>query len=177
MKKILLLVACFGITLGHAQMQEISKQDKEFAEKAQMNNLMEQKLSEMAMRKGFAPEVKELAQHMLANERGHNLLRELSTNKSIPVYNKLDDEHQKAYNEMDVKSGEEFDKAYTECMVKDHKDALDLYEKQAKKGENTELRAFAINSQPSLVSHRNLAEETCKKLKDKKKDKGMAQTN
>jgi putative membrane protein len=175
MKRLVLLAACFGITLGRAQVQEVSKQDREFAEYAQMANLMEQKLSEMALRKGFSPEVKELAQHVIEdNKRADELLRVLAANRSITILTKLDDKHQKDYDKLSDKVGEDFDKCYTERMLKEHKDAADAYEKEAKKGENTELRAFATNALPNVIHHKNMSDETCKKLK--KKDKEIAQS-
>lgn len=169
MKKLFLLAACFTFTLGRAQVQEVSKQDKEFAEYAQMANLMEQKLSELAMRKGFSPEVKEFAQHVIEdNKRADELLRLLANQRSITILNKLDAEHQKEYDKLSDKVGEDFDKCYTDRMLKEHKEAVDAYEKQTKKGDNTELRAFATNALPNVIHHKNMADETCQKLKKNK---------
>ena len=168
MKKIFLMITCFGVIVLKAQNPEISKQDKEFAEFALNANVAELKFSELATTKGFSPEVKELAQHMLADhKKADDLLKKITTGKSIPSTNQLNEEQQKDYDKMKDMEGEAFDKAYTECMVKDHKKAIDNYEKETKKGENTELRAFAINTLPSLNHHKNLADETCKKIKKK----------
>lgn len=168
MKKLVLLIACIGITTLNAQNPEISKQDKEFAESALMGNLMELKLSELASNKGFSPEVKDLASHMINDHKKNDeVLRQIATNKSIPMGVKLDDAHQKDYDMLSAKEGEDFDKSYAEYMVKEHKSAIDIYDKETKKGENTELRAFATNTLPSLNHHKDMAEETCKKLKKK----------
>lgn len=168
MKKILLIVACLGLMKMQAQNPEISKQDKEFAESALKANMMELKFSELAVTKGFSPAVKELAQHMITDhKKADDLLRELVASKSITVPTELDADNEKDFKKLSDKEGEAFDKAYTEQMATSHKKVIDLYEKETKKGENTELRAFATNTLPSINHHKNMTEQTCKKLKKK----------
>ncbi len=167
-KLILVLIACLGTSPIWAQHPEISDQDKQFAEAALDADLMELKLSEMAVNKGFSPEVKELAQHMIEDhKKADALLKEMAVAKSIPMSTKLDDAQQKEYDKLSDKAGEDFDKSYTDYMVSHHKKTIDLYEKETKKGENTELRAFATNTLPTLNHHRNLSQDLCSKLKKK----------
>jgi len=150
------------------QNPEISEQDREFAEKAMSNSLMKLKLAELATNKGFSKPVKDLATQILNDhKKADDVLREIATNKSIPIQNKLDDDQQKRYNTLADKVGEDFDRAYTDWVVDAHKDAISHYETETKKGENTELRAFATNALPSLVKHKNMAEQTCKKIRKK----------
>ena len=168
MKKIFLLITCFGFSILKAQNTGISKQDKEFAEYALNANITDLKFSEMAMNKGFSPEVKELAQHILTDQKNaDDLLKKITAGKSIFTPTILDEEHQNNFTKLSDKEGEAFDKAYTECMLKSHKKTIDIYEKETKKGENTELRAFATNTLPSLNNYKNLADQTCKKLNKK----------
>lgn len=170
MKRLFVLIACFGFMALQAQNPGVSKQDRAFAEEALEANLWEMKLSQLAVNKGFAPEVKELAQRMAEDhKKADDLLRQLASERSITAPSQLTFKQQDDYKKMSDKEGEAFDKAYTECMLKDHKKTISLYEKETKKGENTELRAFATNALPALNLHRNLADETCKKLQHKKK--------
>jgi len=168
MKKTFLLIACFAMTTLQAQNPEISKQDREFAEFALNTNLVELKFSELATTKGFSPEVKNLAQQIITDhKKADDLLKQITAGKSVSAPTQLSEDQQKDYNKLKDMEGEAFDKAYTDCMVKDHKKAIDQYEKQTKKGNNTELRAFATNTLPSLNHHKNMADETCKKMKKK----------
>lgn len=165
MKKKLLLLACIGIMKLNAQNPGVSQQDKSFAEMALMGNLKELKYSQLALNKGFSPEVKELAQHIVEDhKKADDLLRQITAGKSITVPSALDADEQKDFEKLSNKEGEDFDKAYTDCMVKDHKKTIRAYEKETKKGENTEFRAFATNTLPSIIHHKNMAEETCKKI-------------
>lgn len=168
MKKILLIVACLGLMKMQAQNPEMSKQDKDFAESALKANMMELKFSELAVNKGFSPAVKEMAEHMITDhKKADNLLRQLVASKSITMPTQLDEENEKDFKKLSDKEGEEFDKCYTDKMASSHKEVIELYEKETKKGENTELRAFATNTLPSINHHKNMTEETCKKLKKK----------
>ena len=161
-------MACCSITMLQAQKPGVSEQDKKFTECALKDNLTALKFSELALQKGFSPEVKDLAEHVVADQKkSDDLLRKLATERSIPLVTEMDEAHQKDYKKLSDKEGEAFDMAYTECMAKDHKNTIDAYEKESKKGENTELTAFAINALPGLTHQKNMAEETCKKLKKK----------
>lgn len=151
-----------------AQHPGVSSQDKEFTHCALQANVTELKFSELALRKGFSPEVKELAQHMVNDhKKADALLRELATGRSIALVSDLDEESKKEYEKLSKKEGEAFDRAYTDYVAKEHKKLVSEYEKQSKKGENTELRAYANNTLPSVIHHKNMADETCNKLKKK----------
>lgn len=168
MKKLFLATACFAFVALQAQNPGVSQQDREFVECASMDNLMEMKLSEMGSNKGFAPEVKELSSHMMGDHKKTDAtLQQLASARSITVATQLDEEREKDLKKLSDKEGEAFDMAFTEYVIKSHKKAIDAYEKEAKKGENTELRAFANNSLTGLNHHKNMANETCKKLKSK----------
>lgn len=168
MKKIVLIIACLGVIALQAQNPGVSNQDKEFTEWALRDNMAELKFSEMAMNKGFSPEVKDLARHMLADHKNaDDLLRQLAAGRSIAIPTSISEEHEKEYKKLSDKEGEDFDKCFTEYVRDTHKKAIGNYEKEAKKGENTELRAFANNSLVGLNHHKNMADETSKKLKKK----------
>lgn len=168
MKRAFSYIACL-ICLGlRSQNPEVSKQDREFVACAAMDNLMEIRLSELAGRKGFSPEVKELAIHLSDDHKKTDaLLKQLASARSLTVATELDEEHQKELKKLDDKEGEDFDKCFTDYIVKSHKKAIKEYEKEADKGDNTELRAFANNTLTSMNHHKNLADATCEKLKKK----------
>lgn len=169
MKNTILAIAFSAVGVLQAQNPGISEQDREFVTCASMDNLMEMKLSEMGSNKGFSPEVKELATHMMNDHKKTDAtLTQLASARSMTVATRLDEEREKDLKKLSDKEGEDFDMAFTEYVIKSHKKAIDAYEKEAKKGENTELRAFANNSLTGLNHHKNMADETCKKLKKKK---------
>jgi len=71
------------------------------------------------------------------------------------------------YKKMNDKSASDFDKEYSEKMVKDHKNAVDLFEKAANDGNDSDIKAWASNTLPTLRKHLEHA-EMCKKESDNK---------
>ena len=56
--------------------------------------------------------------------------------------------------------GAEFDKEYAEMMVNDHEDDIKLFEKEAEKGNDGELKAWAASKLPILQHHLQMAKDT-----------------
>ena len=55
-------------------------------------------------------------------------------------------------------SGSDFDKQYMDAQVEAHRKTVDLFEKQANRSGNAELKKFAQNTLPTLRSHLSEAE-------------------
>ena len=72
----------------------------------------------------------------------------------------LSDKSQKKYNDLMEKTGKDFEDAYTDCMVKDHKDAVDKFKKQADKGEDADLKSWAAGKVAALEHHLEMAKAT-----------------
>ena len=66
------------------------------------------------------------------------------------------------------KSGNEFDKDYTSYMVSDHKEDISLFKKQAEKGKDPEVRAWAAGKLSTLEHHLQMAQTTEDFVKNKK---------
>jgi len=65
------------------------------------------------------------------------------------------------------KNGKDFDKAYINMMVDDHKKVISSFEDESKKGSDADIRAFADSTLHTLRHHLQEAEK-CKKM-----EKGM----
>jgi putative membrane protein len=61
-------------------------------------------------------------------------------------------------------TGAEFDRAYMAGQVKDHEDAVALFEKESKDGKDQKLRAWAKETLPTLRHHLKMAREINKTL-------------
>jgi putative membrane protein len=63
----------------------------------------------------------------------------------------------------------DFDRAYLDAMVKEHKKDVSAFDKEAKSGKDDDLKAFAAQTTPTLKSHLQQAEELQKTVKAQKK--------
>jgi putative membrane protein len=52
-----------------------------------------------------------------------------------------------------------FDKAYASQMVKDHEEAVALFEKESSAGKDASLKAFATETLPTLKEHLKMAQD------------------
>ena len=61
-------------------------------------------------------------------------------------------------DELNAKSGKDFDQAYDRMQVKAHREAVALFEAYSKSGEDSELKTWAGKTLPHLREHLNMAE-------------------
>lgn len=143
-----------------------AEKDAEFAVKATVAGLFEVKAAELALVSSSNADVKALAEMMKTDHAAANSeLSGLVKQKGISVPDTMDSEHSKKYYDLMEKKGKDFDKAYTEMMVKGHKDVIDFFEKQEKNGTDQELRSWATAKLPTLRHHLEMAESTEDKVK------------
>lgn len=148
--------------------------DTEFAVKAADAGMLEVQLGELAQQKGVSKEVKDLGKMMVDDHsKANEELKALAQTKNISLPTSLSEKCQKKYNELAEKSGKDFDDAFTDHMVKDHKDDLDLFKKQAEKGDDPDLSQWAAGKVPTLEHHLDMAKTAEKIVDDNKKSSGM----
>jgi putative membrane protein len=80
-------------------------------------------------------------------------LQTLATSKSITLPTAMDQKHQSAMTKLGGESGAAFDRDYMKQMVNDHEKTLSLLQKQADKGTDADLKAFAAKMVPIVQGH------------------------
>jgi len=91
-------------------------------------------------------------------------LKALAAEKHIVIPDNMSEKCQKEVSDLEEKKGKEFDKAYADLMVKDHKDDIDEFKKESEKGNDAQVSAWAKNKIPVLEHHLMMAEDAQKKL-------------
>jgi putative membrane protein len=71
----------------------------------------------------------------------------------------LDSTHQSKLDTLKGLQGKDFTKQYHSDQVKAHKDAVDLFQRYAKGGDNPDLKAWAAKTQPALEHHLKMAQD------------------
>jgi len=133
--------------------------DTEFAVAAADGSMFEVQLGQLALTKASSPKVKAFAQSMVDDHtKANEELKTLAQTKNITLPSTISEEKQKDYDKLAEKSGPEFDKAYSEFMVKDHKDDVDQFKKAAEKCEDAEIKSWAAEKLPVLEGHLSMAE-------------------
>jgi putative membrane protein len=120
--------------------------------------MMEVAAGKLAAQKGLDPAVKEFGQKMVTDHTAANdQLKSLADSKQILLPPSLSPDENAALGKLEGLTGTDFDKAYSQMMVKDHVEDISEFEKEVKKGQDAEVKAFAENTLPTLRHHLMLA--------------------
>ncbi|MHA4895215.1 DUF4142 domain-containing protein [Pedobacter sp. PWIIR3] len=132
----------------------VDQMDIDFAKKAAVGGMAEVEFGKLAQEKSTNAKVKEFAT-MMVNDHGkaNGELMAIATSKSIALPTSLDDEHMKKKEELQSKSGMDFDKAYVAAMVEGHNKTLALMQDAAQNCKDSELKAFAAKTAPVVKAH------------------------
>ncbi len=150
---------------------DMSKErDEEFMMKASEANLGGIALGQLAVQKATNPEVKSFAQMVVdAHMKSQSELTALAAKKSIAVPLAATQDVQDAVKNMSDKTGLDFDKDFSDRMVRGHKDAIDKYENMANNdNSDAEIKAWASSMLPNLRTHLQQAETIQKKIAEMK---------
>ena len=164
-----LFVALGFVTVSLAQDHGDKDKGKgtKFAHHAAMAGMAEVKLGQLALEKASSEDVKKFAQQMIDDHtKANDELKALAQSKSIELPQDIG-KHQKDYDKLAKLSGAEFDKEYIDGMVKDHKEVVALFEKEANKGDDPDTKAWAAKTLPTLQGHLTHAQEMQKAMKGK----------
>jgi putative membrane protein len=140
--------------------------DTKFAVVAANGGLLEVQLGKLAQTKSVSPKVLAFAKMMVDDHSKTNKeLMAIAGTKTITLPAILDNKTQKDYDDMAKLGKSEFDKAYTDYMVKDHKEDIDEFQKEADKGKDAELKVFAAKHVPILKHHLEMAQQASDAVK------------
>jgi putative membrane protein len=142
------------------QMQ-VAQEDRDFAAEAAQGGLMEVRLGELAQQQAKSTEVKDFGQRMVDDHgKANDKLKQIAEQKGIELPQDLPEDAQATYEELQGKSGAEFDQAYMDEMVSDHEDDVAAFEDYIENAKDPELRSFAEETLPTLKEHLEQAEQT-----------------
>jgi len=125
----------------------------DFAVKAANAGMTEIELGKIAEAKG-SKSVKEFGAMMVKDHtKAADELKKLATEKNITLPDAVSDETKKHIDDLNKKSGKDFDKDYMDMMVSDHKDVIDNFENVAKNSKDSAFKNFAVKTLPTLYKH------------------------
>lgn len=143
----------------------VSGSDKSFLQSAYKDGLAEVKLGELGQGKTANADVKAFAAMMVTDHsKANGELKALADSKKVEVASEPSLVAQGKAKLLYAKSGGDFDKAFADAMVKDHKDAVKAFEKASNEAKDGDVKAFATKTLPTLKHHLSMAEDLQKKV-------------
>lgn len=154
------IIGIICIAAASAYAYSISAEN--FVHKAAIANEFEIETSQIALNKSQNNDVKAFAQQMIsdhtqAGEKFKEALASSHTQAQPPQG--LDEKHQRIIDHLKSASGQDFDNQYIHAQRDAHKDAVSLFSKYSKHGQDPALKEFASDTLPTLREHLNHVKE------------------
>ena len=165
-RKIFLLVAALApfltmpVSSIRAAETKAATPDSHFIDKAADADMTEIQLAKIALDNGQKQDVKDFANRMITDHgKANDELKPIAQELNVTLPEKVSAEHQQTIDKLSKLKGDEFDKAYSNAMVNDHKKVVAMFEKSENHIQNTDLKKFAEKTLPTLKEHLQLAEK------------------
>ena len=161
----LLLIAVAGVNAVNTQNAsgskvKLSSTDEKFVLDAANGGMAEVQLGQLAQEKAQSQAVKDFGKRMVQDHsQANDQLKQIASSKGLAIPSEVKGDEREHYDKLAKLSGAEFDKAYVKMMIADHKKDIKEFEKEAKKGKDADVKAFASNTLPTLQQHETLIKE------------------
>ena len=142
----------------------ISPSTEDFVTEAANGDMLEIESSKLVAAKGDARD-KAFAEQMIKDHSATSAeLKALVSSGKVPATlpAAMDKAHGAKLGKLSGLSGADFAKAYEDMQLAAHKDAVSLFERYARGGDNASLQAFAAKTLPHLREHLKMAEDLTK---------------
>ena len=171
MKRTIIAVACV-LLAGPALAQSLGEKTgvnstlgvapttADFVKEVAVSDMFEIASSKLAEQKGNAQE-KSFAQQMVTDHtKTSGELKGLVGNGKVQatVPAALDSSHQSKLDKLKGETGKDFSSDFNSMQVSAHKDAVSLFERYAKGGDNAKLKSWAVTTLPHLQHHLDMAQ-------------------
>jgi putative membrane protein len=143
----------------------ISPTTQDFVREAAVSDMLEIAAAKFAQDKGNAEE-KKFAEQMVADHSKTSAdIKAMVTSGDVKadVPSTLDDVSQKKLDKLRDAKASNFSSEYDPMQVSAHKDAVSLFERYSKSGDNTKLKDWAGKTLPTLRHHLEMAESLQKR--------------
>lgn len=150
----------------NSQSAALNPDDRSFLEKAAVGGKAEVELGQLALQKAQNEQVKQFAQRMVTDHsQANSELVSMGDKMSLTLPTELDKEHQDTKNKLSKLNGAKFDKEYMKAMVDDHQKDVNDFQKESNNAINSDVKAFASKTLPTLQQHLDLAKSINDSLK------------
>lgn len=154
-------------TMNRTDMKPVTDKDVvDFVQKAIPGGIMEVQMGNMAAGQAQSQRVKDYGAMLVKDHTdAGNKLKAMAASNSINIPADMTAEQKSHMDMLMGKKGMDFDKAYMDMMVKDHKKDIDDYKKASANLSEESYKAFATMTLPVLQKHLDSAQAIVKGLK------------
>lgn len=144
----------------------VSESDADWAVKAANGGMMEVQMGRYAQEHATTQAVKDFGSMMVQDHSAANdKLKGIAATKNITLPDSVSNETRNDMDDLMKKTGKDFDKAYINEMIDDHKKDINDFQDGVKNLTDPELKNFAETTLPTLQKHLDAAQ----RIKDENK--------
>lgn len=134
----------------------VSKEDADWTVDLANGGMTEVELSKVAQEKATTDRLKNYASMMVTDHTAANdKLKQIAAAKNITLPANLSDASQKKLDELNKKTGKDFDKAYIDDMLDGHKKTVEKLQKGSTDLKDSDLKNFASTTLPTVQMHQD----------------------
>ena len=134
--------------------RQLTQQEKDFLNKAYMDNMTEIEEGKVAQQKSDNRQVQQYGE-MLVTDHQNNLdaLKQLAQTYHVTLPSKLDQRHEQEVKRLSSMTGPGFDRAFASKQVTDHEKTIEEFKKMAQNAKAQDLNQYISNTLPVLEKH------------------------
>jgi len=145
----------------------LSAADRRFMMEAARGGMAEVKHGQLAAQRASSDAVKQFAQRMVQDHgKANSELMQLASQKGVTLPKQMGAEHMAVHNRLSRLSGAQFDRVYMQHQVRDHRKTVSLFQREANRGRDPDVKSWAAKTLPTLREHwqmaRDLAAQTAR---------------
>jgi putative membrane protein len=161
-------VSCCVMTSGlvFAQSNKLNATDKQFLKMAADANMMEAHLGQMAEAQASEDTVKNFGKTLDQDHtKSYNQLQQVASKDGQSIPKGINVGQDKSVGQLMHMKGKSFDRSFVRHEIQDHQKAIAEFKREAKSGENPDLKSYAQQTLPVLENHLHQAQDLAKAKK------------
>jgi putative membrane protein len=144
---------------GSADRGALAGADHEFVMRASQDGMAEIEMGRLAQQRGSSAAVKDFGRRLVEEHTAmSNDLKQAAPSEMTNMPSDLPAEKKNTIEKLSNLNGAEFDREFLNEAVNAHRQAIELFQKQANSGENQTLRNWASSKIPQLQDHLKAAQ-------------------
>jgi putative membrane protein len=148
------VVLLAGTAASKAQSSDASSDDKQFVTAALRGGMAEVELGQLASQKGNSDDVKQFGKKMVEDHtKMGDDMKVVAGQVGVKPPSMLSPMDKALELKLKALSGDDFDKAYIEAMVKDHHKDLSDFKKEVASGQSSTVKDAASKGEKVIAEH------------------------
>jgi putative membrane protein len=154
---------CCAMVWAQAGATSTAGGDQAFVDMAAQTDMTEAHLGQMAQEKASSQAVKDYANMLVTDHTAdYTKLTAVAGKAGLSVPKGIDAKHDKMIAPFEKLKGAAFDHRFIHEMAVGHEGAIAAYNKEARDGQNADIKAYATETLPTLQKHEQGAKDLTK---------------